>query len=155
MAMKLGQCYMKTQIHIILSLLTIILAGQPASADQPPRIVDRTQQAGRDAEKLTILQNEINTQRDLASKLQQKRAIALSTDNKADLADIESRIEEVVGNIGQIQQEIDLAKGQGGAIKTATVQLSPIQQTPQTQTAQPNNPTGQWWDLYNKKGARK
>lgn len=140
----------------IILLFTAIFAAQPASADTPTRIVDSGQQAVRDHEKLNILQNELNEQRELASQLQQKRAIDLSNDNQDELAKTESRLEEVNGNITQIQQEIKLAQGQTGTIKPATIKLQPLKPTEPTKTAQredeqPNSPTGQWWDLYNKR----
>ena len=140
----------------IILLFIAIFAAQPASADPPTRIVDSGQQAVRDHEKLNILQNELNEQRELAAQLLQKRAIDLSNDNQDELAKTESRLEEVNGNITQIQQEIKLAQGQTGTIKPATIKLQPLKLTEPTKTAQredeqPNSPTGQWWDLYNKR----
>jgi hypothetical protein len=133
-----------------------ILGISVSSADQPTRTVSSEQQAKRDNEKLNILQNEINEQRQIAAQLQQQRAIDLTNGNKEVLAKTEARLEEVTGNITQIQQEIKLAQGQPGAIKPVTVRLTPLQGTEQTKTAQTEiekstAQTGQWWDLYNKR----
>src|SRR5664280_2237879 len=95
--------------HITIIILTLF-ATTPASADTPPaRIVASEQQASRDNEKLNILQSEINEQQQLAAQLQQQKAIDLASDNKEELAKTEARLEEVTGNITQIQQEIHLA----------------------------------------------
>jgi chromosome segregation ATPase len=120
------------------------MLATPASADLPAKTVDSEQQASRDNEKLNILLSEINEQRQLATQLQQQKAIDLQNDNKEELAKTEARLEEVTGNITQIQQEINLAQGQLNAIKPVTVRLNSPQRTEQTKT-------GQWWDLYNKK----
>lgn len=135
----------------IITILTL-LATTPASADtQSTRVIASEQQASRDNDKLNILHNEINEQQQLATQLQQQKAINLQNDNKEELAKTEARLEEVTGNISQIQQEIKLAQGQ-----PVTVQLNSPQGAEPTKTAQKeverlNAKTGQWWDLYNKK----
>lgn len=135
---------------LIITILTLF-ATTPASADPPPiRIVATEQQANRDNEKLNILKGEFNEQQQLAAQLQQQRAIDLQNDNKEELAKTEDRLEEVTGNITQIQQEIKLAQGQ-----PVTVRLNSKQRAEQTKTTPkeadpPTAQTGQWWDLYNK-----
>src|ERR1035437_4276347 len=94
------------QFFIILALF----ATTPAIADPPTKIVGSEQQATRDNEKLTILQNELNKQNQIATQLQQQRAIDLTNDNKENLRTTETRLEEVSGNITLIQQEINLAQ---------------------------------------------
>ena len=143
------------KIVITLILLTLI-ALTPATAKPPTTTVDIEQQATRDHEKLNILRNESNEQRQIAAQLQQQRAIDLANGNQEDLAKTEARLEEVSGNIIQIQQEINLAQGQPAAIKPVTVRLNPLQGAETTRTAQneaelPKSPSGQWWDLYNNK----
>jgi hypothetical protein len=143
------------KLFITLILLTL-LAITPATANPPAITVDSEQQAARDHEKLNILHNEINEQRQITAQLQQQRAIDLANGNQNELAKTEARLEEVSGNITQIQQEINLAQGQLVAIKPVTVRLNPQQGAEATTIAQkeaeqPNNPSGQWWDLYNKK----
>lgn len=141
---------------ITISILAI-LGISVSSADQPTtRTVSSEQQASRDNQKLNILQNEINEQQQIAAQLQQQRAIDLTNSNKEELAKTEARLEEVTGNITQIQQEIKLAQGNPGAIKPVTVKLNPLPGAEKTRIAQseaekPNNKTGQWWDLYNKR----
>ena len=126
---------------IILALLTTT----PASADTPPaRIVGSEQQANRDNEKLNILKNEIKEQ-------QQQRAIDLQNGNKEELAKTEARLDEVTGNITQIQQEINLAQSQPVKVRLNTPQGAEQTKTAQKEVEQPNAKTGQWWDLYNKK----
>jgi len=142
------------KIVITLILLTLI-ALTPATAKPPITTVDSEQQAIRDHEKLNILRNESNEQRQIAAQLQQQRAIDLANGNPEELAKTEDRLEEVSGNITQIQQEINLAQGQPAAIKPVTVRLNPLQGAETTRTAPnkaepPKNPSGQWWDLYNK-----
>ena len=134
-----------------ITLIILAMLATPASADLPAKTVSSEQQASRDNEKLNILQSEINEQRQLATQLQQQKAIDLQNDNKEELAKTEARLEEVTGNITQIQQEINLAQGQPTAIKPVTVRLNSPQGTAQKETEQPNAQTGQWWDLYNKK----
>jgi hypothetical protein len=135
------------QFFIILALF----ATTPAIADPPTKIVGSEQQATRDNEKLTILQNELNKQNQIATQLQQQRAIDLTNDNKENLRTTEARLEEVSGNVTLIQQEINLAQN-----SPITVRLNQSQEKEPTKIAlkeveQPNVPTGQWWDLYNKK----
>ena len=143
------------KIVITLILLTLI-ALIPATAKPPTTTVDSAQQATRDHEKLNILRNESNEQRQIAAQLQQQRAIDLANGNPEELAKTEDRLEEVSGNITQIQQEINLAQGQPAAIKPVTVRLNPQQGAEATTRAQkeadpPKSPSGQWWDLYNNK----
>ena len=129
-----------------------LFATTPASADPPPtRIVGSEQQASRDNEKLNILQSEINEQQQLAAQLQQQRAIDLTNDNKEELAKTEARLEEVTGNITQIQQEIKLAQGQPVTVRLNSKQGAEPTKTAQKEAEPPNAQTGQWWDLYNKK----
>jgi len=141
----------------VITIFILALVGMSASsADQPPRTVSSEQQANRDNEKLNILHNEINEQRQIATQLQQQKAIDLTNGNKEELAKTEARLEEVTGNITQIQQEINLAQGSPVAIKPVTVRLNPLRGAEETRTAQreaekPNNQTRQWWDLYNKR----
>jgi len=133
---------------IILALLTTT----PASADTPPaRIVGSEQQANRDNEKLNILKNEIKEQQQLTAQLQQQRAIDLQNGNKEELAKTEARLDEVTGNITQIQQEINLAQSQPVKVRLNTPQGAEQTKTAQKEVEQPNAKTGQWWDLYNKK----
>jgi chromosome segregation ATPase len=134
---------------LIIITLTL-LATTPASADLPTRIVASEQQASRDNEKLSILQSEINEQQQLAAQLQQQRAIDLQNDNKEDLAKTEARLEEVTGNITQIQQEIKLAQGQSVTVRLNSPQGAEPTKTTQKEIEPPNTQTGQWWDLYNK-----
>lgn len=141
----------------LITLFILAIAGiSGASADQPTRTVSSEQQANRDQEKLNILHNESNEQRQLAAQLQQQRALALQNGNREELAKTEARLEEVTGNITQLQQEINLAQGNPGAIKPVTVRLTPRQEAEPTRAApkaagQANNQAGQWWDLYNKR----
>jgi hypothetical protein len=141
----------------LITLFILALAGiSVASGGQPASIVSSEQQANRDKEKLSILLNESNEQRQLAAQLQQQRAIDLQNGNREELAQTEARLEEVTGNITQLQQEINLAQGKPGAINPVTVRLTPRQGAEQTGTApraaeQANNQAGQWWDLYNKR----
>ena len=142
---------MKTVITLILLALPALT---PATANPPATTVDSGQQAARDHEKLDILQSESDEQRQIAAQLQQQRAIDLADGNQEELAKTEARLEEVSGNITQIQQEINLAQGQPAAIQPVTVRLNP-QGAGTTTTAQsgagpPKTPNGQWWDLYNK-----
>lgn len=140
---------MKQPITLIILAL---FATTPASADPPPtRIVGSEQQASRDNEKLNILQSEINEQQQLAAQLQQQRAIDLTNDNKEELAKTEARLEEVTGNITQIQQEIKLAQGQPVTVRLNSKQGAELTKTAQKEAEPPNAQTGQWWDLYNKK----
>lgn len=137
---------------IILALFAVI----QANADPPTRVVSTGQQANRDNEKLTILQNEYHEQRQLAAQLQQQRAVDLQGSNTEALAKTEARLEEVNGNMTQLQQEINLAQGQPAVIKPVAVRLTPARATEETKTTQREtettpDPTGQWWDLYNPK----
>jgi hypothetical protein len=140
-----------------ITLIILAMLVTPSSADPPAKTVGSEQQASRDNEKLNILLSEINEQRQLATQLQQQKAIDLQNDDKEELTKTEARLEEVTSNITQIQQEINLAQGQPIAIKpVTTVRLNSPQGTEQTkaaqnETEQPNAQTGQWWDLYNKK----
>ncbi|MFZ2171035.1 MAG: hypothetical protein WAW61_15530 [Methylococcaceae bacterium] len=127
-----------------------LLATTPASADPPTRTVGSEQQASRDNEKLSILQNEINEQQQLAAQLQQQRAIDLTNDNKEELAKTEARLEEVTGNITQIQQEIKLAQGQPVKVRLNAPQGAEPTKTTPKEAEPPTAQTGQWWDLYNK-----
>lgn len=126
----------------------------PAIADPPTRAISNTQQANRDNERLTILQTEYTEQRQLASELQQQRAVALQGGNKEELTKTEERLEEVNGNIAQIQQEINLAKGQPTSITPVSVRVKPVPETEANPTVKEienqNAQAGQWWDLYNK-----
>jgi polyphosphate kinase 2 (PPK2 family) len=140
----------------LITIFILALAGISVSnADLPTRIVSSEQQANRDREKLSILHNESNEQRQLAAQLQQQRALDLQNGNQEALAKTEARLEEVTGNITQLQQEIDLAQGNPGAIKPVTVRLTPQGAEPTgadpKAAVQANNQTGQWWDLYNKR----
>jgi hypothetical protein len=136
--------------HITIIILTLF-ATTPASADTPPaKIVASEQQASRDNEKLNILQSEINEQQQLAAQLQQQKAIDLQNDNKEELAKTEARLEEVTGNITQIQQEIKLAQGQPVTVRLNLPKEGEPTKTAQKEAEQPNAKTGQWWDLYNK-----
>jgi len=131
------------------------LAPFLAIADPPTRAISNVQQANRDNEKLTILQNEYTEQRQLAADLQQQRAVALQGGNNETLAKTEERLEEVNANIAQIQQEIDLAKGQPVALTPVSVRVKPVQVTEgnihtANETENQNAQSGQWWDLYNK-----
>jgi tRNA nucleotidyltransferase/poly(A) polymerase len=138
---------MKRPLIIILTLL----ATTPASADTPPtRTVGSEQQASRDNEKLNILQSEINEQQQLAAQLQQQKAIDLANDNKEELAKTEARLEEVTGNITQIQQEIKIAQSQSVTVRLNTPHGAEPTKTAKNEIEQPNAKTGQWWDLYNK-----
>jgi hypothetical protein len=145
------------QMKPFIAIFILAILGVSVSrADPPTRIVSGEQQANRDNEKLNILQNEINEQQQLAAQLQQQRAIDLTNGNKEELAKTEARLEEVTGNITQIQQEINLTQGNQGVIKPVIVRLTPLRGTEETKTVQkeaeqPNAQTGQWWDLYNKK----
>ena len=116
-----------------------------ASADQPIRTVSSEQQTNRDTEKLNILQSEINEQQQLAAQLQQQKAIDLANDNKEELAKTEARLEEVTGNITQIQQEIKLTQGQPVSVRLNTPHVAEP-----TKNEPPLVKAGQWWDLYNK-----
>jgi hypothetical protein len=138
------------KIVITLILLTLI-ALTPATAKPPTTTVDSAQQATRDHEKLNILRNESNEQRQIAAQLQQQRAIDLTNDNKEELAKTEARLEEVTGNITQIQQEIKLAQGQPVTVRLNSKQGAEPTKTAQKEAEPPNAQTGQWWDLYNKK----
>jgi len=135
---------------LIIITLTLLATTQ-ASADLPTRIVASEQQASRDNEKLSILQSEINEQQQLAVQLQQQRAIDLQNDNKEELAKTEARLEEVTGNITQIQQEIKLVQGQSVTVRLNTPHGAKPTKTAQNEAEQPNAKTGQWWDLYNKR----
>jgi polyphosphate kinase 2 (PPK2 family) len=141
---------------LIVSFILALVGISVSSAGQPTSIVSSEQQANRDKEKLNILHNESNEQRQLAAQLQQKRALDLQNGNQEALAKTEARLEEVTGNIAQLQQEIDLAQGKPGAIKPVTVRLTPQRGAEPTGTAprdaeQANNQARQWWDLYNKR----
>lgn len=141
---------------LIGTFILALVGMSVSSAGQPTSIVSSEQQANRDKEKLNILHNESNEQRQLAAQLQQQRALDLQNGNQEALAKTEARLEEVTGNIAQLQQEIDLAQGKPGALKPVTVRLTPRQGADQTGTAlrdaeQANNQAGQWWDLYNKR----
>ncbi len=139
---------MKQPITLIILAL---FATTPASADPPPtRIVGSEQQASRDNEKLNILQSEINEQQQLAAQLQQQKAIDLVNDNKEELAKTEARLEEVTGNITQIQQEIKIAQSQSVTVRLNTPHGAEPTKTAKNEIEQPNAKTGQWWDLYNK-----
>jgi hypothetical protein len=137
---------------IILALLTLA----QASADPPPRTVAREQQAIRDHEKLNILQTELNDQHQLAAQLQRQRALNLQSGNTEELAKTEARLEEVTGNLTQLQQEINLAQSQPEANKPVSVRLTVLPKTEEKtdtpkESAKPNNQSGPWWDLYNKR----
>jgi hypothetical protein len=124
-------------------------------ADPPATAISNVQQANRDNEKLTILQNEYTEQRQLAADLQQQRAVALQGGNNEALAKTEERLEEVNANIAQIQQEINLAKGQPVALTPVSVRVKPVQETEGNihtakEAENQNAQSGQWWDLYNK-----
>jgi len=129
-----------------------LLATTQASADTPPiRTVSSEQQINRDNEKLNILQSEINEQQQLAAQLQQQRAIDLQNDNKEELAKTEARLEEVTGNIAQIQQEIKLAQHQPVKVRLNAPKGAEPTKTAQKEAEPLTAQTGQWWDLYNKK----
>ena len=126
-----------------------------AIADPPARAISSGQQANRDNERLTILQNEYTEQRQLAADLQQQRAVALQGGNNETLAKTEERLEEVNANITQIEQEIKLAKGQPVALTPVSVRVKPLQVTEgnihaEKETENQHAQSGQWWDLYNK-----
>lgn len=148
---------MHNHFRAVILIITIGLAA-PTYAQAPATTVDSAQQTARDAEKLTILQAELTEQKQIAANLQQTRAVQLAANNKTELDKTESRLEEVNGNITQLQQEIDVAQGKAKAVKTVVVK--PVDtakpdtvktaQNDQPQTAQPAGP---WWDLYNRKSA--
>jgi hypothetical protein len=135
------------QFFIILALF----ATTPVSADPPTKKVESEQQATRDNEKRNILQSEFNEQRQLAAQLQQQKAIDLQNDNKEELAKTEARLEEVTGNINQIQQEINLAGNSPVTVRLNQPQENEPTKIAQKEVEQPSNATGPWWDLYNKK----
>lgn len=140
---------MYTHLRTALLLLTIGVAT-PTQAQTPSTTVDSAQQIARDAEKLNILQAELTEQKQLAANLQQTRAVQLAGDNKTELDKTESRLEEVIGNIAQLQQEIDVA--QGKAVKTVVVKPVNLAKPDEVKTAQPQTApaAGPWWDLYNR-----
>jgi len=143
---------MYTHFRTALLLLTIGVAT-PTHAQTPSTTVDSAQQIARDAEKLNILQAELTEQKQLAANLQQTRAVQLAGDNKTELDKTESRLEEVIGNIAQLQQEIDVA--QGKAVKTVVVKPVNLAKPDEVKTAQRGQPqtapaAGPWWDLYNR-----
>lgn len=134
-------------------LLTIGLVAPIQAQTTPPTYVDSAQQTTRDAEKLTILQAELTEQKQVAANLQQTRAVQLASNNKTELDKTEARLEEVNGNIAQLQQEIDVAQGKAKAVNTVVVKAVDTAtkgdvKGDQTQIA---SPAGQWWDLYNRK----
>jgi hypothetical protein len=136
--------------------LLLVTSSNLAHADPLSTLIASEQQAFRDREKLNILQNEINEQRQLSAQLQQQKAVALQNDNQAELARIEARLVEVTGNITQIQQEINQAQGNPGPINPVTVKLTPAQADDHIKTVSradktANNPAAPWWDLYNKR----
>jgi hypothetical protein len=135
----------------LIIIILALLATTPANADQPIRMVSSEQQTNRDNEKLVILHNEFNEQQQLATQLQQQRAIDLQNANTEELAKTEVRLEEVTSNIAQIQQEIKLAQGQPVTVRLNAPQRAEQTKTPKDEAEQPNSQTGQWWDLYNKK----
>jgi hypothetical protein len=135
------------QFFIIIALF----ATTPANADPPTKIVGSEQQATRDNEKLTILQNELNKQKQIATQLQQKRAIDLTNDNKENLTTTEARLEEVSGNVAMIQQEINLTKNSPVTVRLNQSKENEPTKIAQKEVEQPGNSTGPWWDLYNKK----
>jgi hypothetical protein len=136
--------------------LLLVTSSNLAHADPPSTLIASEQQAFRDREKLNILQNEINEQRQLSAQLQQQKALALQNDNQAELARTEARLEEVTGNITQIQQEINLAQGNPIGINPVTVKLTALKVDDHIKTVSrddrtANKPAGPWWDLYNKR----
>lgn len=145
-------------MHIYVRYAAIILTiavATPTQAQTPATMVDSAQQTARDADKLAILQAELAEQKQIAANLQQTRAVQLSTDDKTELNKTESRLEEVNGNIAQLQQEIDVAQGKAKTVKTVVVK--PVEPgNPNTakpaQSGQPQaaTSTGPWWDLYNR-----
>lgn len=142
---------MYTQFRIAAILLTAGLVP-PTHAQTPATTVDSAQQTARDFEKLTILQSELAEQKQIAANLQQTRAIQLATGNKTELDETESRLEEVSGNIAQLQQEIDLAQGKAKAVKTVVVKPVTTAQPDEAKSGQPQAAitAGPWWDLYNR-----
>lgn len=141
---------------VVFSLALVVMIE--ANAEPPTRKVDSGQQASRDQEKLQILLNELDEQRGLAAQLNQNKAIALKNDNKAELAEIETRLVEVNDNVTQLQQEINLAQGQPAIIQSVNLQKAAMRRnlhvTPETIISTQTEPEktaekrGQWWDFY-------
>jgi hypothetical protein len=142
---------MYTQFRIAVILLTSGLVP-PIYAQTSATTVDSAQQTARDFEKLTILQAELTEQKQIAADLQQSRAVHLANDNKTELDKTESRLEEVVGNIAQLQQEIDVAQGKAKAVKTVVVKPVATAKPDEAKSGQPQAAisAGPWWDLYNR-----
>ncbi|MCQ8118481.1 hypothetical protein [Methylomonas rosea] len=148
---------MYTHFRAATIVLTIAVAT-PTQAQTPATTVDSSQQSARDSEKLTILQAELTEQKQIAANLQQTRAVQLAANNKTELDKTETRLEEVGGNIAQLQQEIDVAQGKTRAVKTVVVKpveqgRQPAGKPAQTNPAQAATATGPWWDLYNRQNA--
>lgn len=145
---------MYTHFRIATLLLTMGLAVQ-THAQTPATNVDSAQQIARDFEKLTILQAELAEQKQIIASLQQTRAVQFAAGNKTELDETESRLEEVSGNIAQIQQEIALAQGKAKAVKTVVVKPVVTAKPDEAKSGQPQAAitTGPWWDLYNRQSA--
>ncbi|MDT4292372.1 hypothetical protein RO575_22630 [Methylomonas sp. MO1] len=147
-------------IHIRAAFMLLTLSVVTPTLARPPlAIIDSAQQTARDAEKLTILQAELTEQKQIATSLQQNRALHLASGDKSELDKTEARLEEVNSNISQLQQEIDLAQGKTKDIKTVVVKpiAAPKQEdvkTAQNGQPQPVTAAGPWWDLYNRQGRR-
>lgn len=141
---------------VVFSLALVVMIE--ANAKPPTRKVDSGQQASRDQEKLQILLNELNEQRGLAAQLNQKKALALKNENKAELAETETRLVEVNDNLAQLQQEINLAQGQSATIQSVTLQPAALRRninvipetiiSTQTEPEKTTDKTSQWWDFY-------
>lgn len=138
----------------IIVIIVAILATPEANADPPTRTVDSGQQAIRDQEKLSILLKELDEQRGQIAQLNQKKALALKSDSKPELAEAENRLIEVNDNISQLKQEINLAQGQPASIQPAVLprNLNTSNDTARPiQTGTTTQNTGQWWDFYRRK----
>ncbi|CAA9891707.1 conserved exported hypothetical protein [Candidatus Methylobacter favarea] len=148
---------MYTHFRTALLIYTIGVVT-PTHAQLLASTVDSDQQSARDSEKLTILQAELSEQKQLAANLQQTRAVQLAGANKTELDKTESRLEEVISNIAQLQQEIDVAQGRAKAAKTIVVKPVNFTKPDEVKTAKSGESqavpaAGPWCDLYNRQSA--
>jgi len=145
---------MKQSIYIIALLFLVTI--KPVNADKPLSQVASDLQASRDSEKLSILKNELNEQLQIATRLQQQRALNLQSGTADELKQTENRLAEITENIHQIKQEIQIAGGPKDTTQAVAVREVSQTQTPErTKTRQeteqsPNQPWP-WWDLYHQR----